>query len=471
MTGANALRWPDARLSWTLYALAALSFATTLALPYVGEEGIYTIAAMEMKLRGDYVINTLYGTNHGQPPLLNWLIIPLADAIGWEHVLVASRLVAASATIATGLVLAWLAGTLTQDRRFAAFAALIYLTSDALLYHGWIAYTYPLFAFFTFAAIACLWTATVRKSMALAWVAAAAISCAALTKGQSAIAFYAVTAMVLLGRRELRGVLLRPGVIVPHVAAGVLYIVWHQHLIGNAQQSMDMATAMEKFRAFELRTYLHQLWWFPLESALRFVPASALAAYCWWRRETTGPNAPALEAHVSTCAWIASLNFLPYWLWPNTGIRYVMPLYPLAALLLAYALRRHGATRMRLVVHCLIATILFKYAAALWFFPAYQREFRGDQRVVAAEIEALSRGHALYATDVSATGLGVAAYIDAHRFPQQPVQWPPREWRSGFVLSHDADPAQGRVFREFPLGRQALYLLCRGVACEPRSAP
>jgi 4-amino-4-deoxy-L-arabinose transferase-like glycosyltransferase len=155
MTGVAA-RWPDARFSWTLYAIAALSFATTLRLPYIGEEGIYTIAAMEMRFRGDYFANTLYGTRHGQPPLLNWLIIPLADFLGWEHVLIASRLVAACATISTGLVLAWLVAALTFDQRLAAFAALVYLTSDALVYHGWGAYTYPLFAFFAFAAIACL---------------------------------------------------------------------------------------------------------------------------------------------------------------------------------------------------------------------------------------------------------------------------------------------------------------------------
>ena len=43
----------QARLWWTAFALAAASFATTLTLPYIGEEGIYTIASMEMKLRGD----------------------------------------------------------------------------------------------------------------------------------------------------------------------------------------------------------------------------------------------------------------------------------------------------------------------------------------------------------------------------------------------------------------------------------
>ena len=44
------------------------------------------------------------------------------------------------------------------------------------------------------------------------------------------------------------------------------------------------------------------------------------------------------------------------------------------------------------VVNCLFATIVFKYVAALWIFPAYLREYRGDYATVAAEIEALTRG-------------------------------------------------------------------------------
>ena len=120
-----------------------------------------------------------------------------------------------------------------------------------------------------------------------------------------------------------------------------------------------------------------------------------------------------------------------------------MPLYPLAAFLIAHALWRQSAARMRLVVNCLIATIAFKYVAALWVYPAYLREYRGDYGTVAAEVEALARGLPLYATDVSAAGLSVAAYLDARRFPQQPLQWPPREWPSGFVLSHTENPELG----------------------------
>ena len=277
--------------------------------------------------------------------------------------------------------------------------------------------------------------------------------------------------LVLLCQRDLRSFLLRPAVILPHLAAAALYFMWHRYLIGGAQQSMDLSALAQKVQGFELRDYLHQLWWFPLETALRFVPASALAAYFWWRKEPAGTSGRAPAVPVAIGAWIAALNYLPYWIWPNTGSRYVMPLYPLAAFLIAYVLWRQSATRMRVVVNCLIAVIVLKYVAALWIFPLYQREYRGDHRAGAAEIEAIIRGHALYATDVSATGLSVAAYIDADRFPQQPLQWPPRDWASGFVLSHEANSEQGRVYREFKFGRQTLYLLCRGVACDTAPAP
>jgi 4-amino-4-deoxy-L-arabinose transferase-like glycosyltransferase len=463
---------PPARLWWIAFALAAASFAATLTLPYVGEEGIYTITAMEMKLRGQYILNTLYGTNHGQPPLLNWLVIPVADLIGWPHVLVASRFVTACATIGTGLVLASLVAGLTRDSRFAAFAALVYLTSDALIYHGWIAYTYPTLAFFTFTAIASLWMATVRRSTLLACLAAAAISCGALTKGVSAYAFYAAAALVLVCRRELRPFLLRPGAIVPHLLAAALYFVWHRYLTGSgAQQSMDLSAVVEKLRGFDLKNYLNQLWMFPLETVLRFAPASLLAAYAWLRRRGQHASPRHVDATISTAAWIAFLGYLPYWLWPDTGTRYVMPLYPLAALVIADALWRQNIVTMRTVAQWLFATIAFKFVAAVWVYPAYLREHRGDYKAVAAEIETLTTGSALYANDVSATGLSVVAQLDSRRFPRQPVQWPPADWASGFVLANAQDPAVGKLVKKFPLGSRALYLLCRGAACERRPTP
>lgn len=463
-------RVTDTRLLWALCASAAISFAATLPLPYIGEEGIYTIVAMEMKASGDYFVTTLYGTNQGQPPLFSWLIIALSQGLGWENVLVAARMVAAVATIASGLVLAWLVTAVTEDKRLAALAALVYLTSDALLYHGWLAYTDPLFAFFTFAAIACLWVAAMRRSIALVWIAAAALSCAALSKGQTCYLFYLVAAAVLLSRRDHRAFLVTPAVLVPHLAAAALFLVWHNALTGGLQQATAVNHALAKLRVFDFGEHLHQLWWFPLEIMLRFAPASFAVAYFWLRREPAAARDVRYDTAFATAAWIAFLNYLPYWLWPHTATRYVMPLYPLAAYLIAQGLWQLSPSRVRWAVHFLIAVIVIKYVAALWLFPSYLREYRGDDVGVARQIDDLVRGSVLYATDVSAAGLSVAARIDARRFPQQPLQWPPRDWTSGFVLSHDEDPAVGNTFRKFLYGRREVYLLCRGAACESGGA-
>lgn len=458
-----ATKFTDSRFIWTLYSLAALSFATTLGLPYIGEEGVYTNTAIEMNLRGNFFINTLYGTNYGRPPLLNWLIIALSEWLGWERVLVASRLISAGATVATGLVLAWLIAALTHDRRFAAFAALVYLTGDALMYHGWLAYSDPLFAFFIFSALSCLWVAIVRRTAALLWIAMAAISCAALTKGPTAYIFYVGALFVFCWRREARAFLLRPGAIIPHVAIIVLFFVWHNWLTGGVQRRTELDVVLEKLGKAELGAYLNQLWQFPLKTALHFLPASGFAVWFWLRR--SGAQLQASGFPFAVGAWIALLNYLPYWLGPNTAIRYVMPLYPLFAALIADKLWQQDEARRRLVICWLIAAIAFKYVIGLWALPAYQHSFRGDYSQVAADIDSLTREFPLYATDTTATGLSVVAHINTRRYPAKPLQWPSAQWDSGFVIAYTQDPALGQVLKKYRLGRNDLYLLCRGAAC------
>jgi 4-amino-4-deoxy-L-arabinose transferase-like glycosyltransferase len=459
----SAAKYTGSRFIWTLYGLAALSFAITLGLPYIGEEGVYTNTAIEMSLRENFFVNTLYGTNYGRPPLLNWLIIALSELLGWERMLVASRLITAVATIATGLVLAWLVAVLTRDRRFAAFAALVYLTGDALMYHGWLAYADPLFAFFIFSAIACLWVAIVRRTTALLWIAMAAISCAALTKAPTAYVFYLGALFVFCWQREVRAFLLRPGAIIPHVAIVVLFVAWHRWLTGGVQMRTELDIVLAKLGETDVGAYLNQLWQFPLETALRFLPASGLAVWFWLRRN--GAPLQATGFPFAVCAWIALLNYLPYWLGPGTAARYVMPLYPLCAALIADWLWQQPEARRRLVIFWLIATIAFKYVLGLWAFPVYQHSFRGDYSAVAADIGSLTRGFPLYATDVSATGLSVAAHINTRRYPAKPLQWPPAKWDSGFVIAYTQDPALGQVFKKYRLGGDDLYLLCRGAAC------
>lgn len=463
------------KTAWWLYAAAAASLLTTLTLPYVGEEAVYTITSLEMWVRGEFFVNTLYGTNYGRPPLLNWLVIPLANLLGWEHVLVASRLVTAGATAATGLALAWLARNLTGNRALAAFAALVFLSGDALFYRGWLAYADSLFTLGVFGAIACLWAALARRRPALLWLAVIALTCGFLAKVQTAYLFYGIALVVLAFDRGYRRELLRVHSVLAHAAGLAAFAAWHVYATSGAQSTGTLADIVLKLQTVGVAAYFAQLWSFPLETFARFLPASGLALYFWYRARRThlqsaGPRAIG-GLSLATLTWIVALNYLPYWIGPKTHIRYIMPLYPLFALLIAALIWRLGEARVRVAVAWLAAVIALKFVVGLWAFPAYQEKFRGNYAATAADIAERTRGHPLYATDVSATGLSVAAHIDVLRHPAAPpLTWPPAQWDSGFLLSYTANPEVGPVVRRYKLGGNDLFLLCRGAACTGSAA-
>jgi 4-amino-4-deoxy-L-arabinose transferase-like glycosyltransferase len=459
---------------WWLYAAACASFLATLGLPYIGEEAVYTITSLEMRASGEYFVTTLYGTNYGRPPLLNWLVIAIAELLGHDRVLAASRLVTAFSTVGTGLTLAWLAARLTRNHTFAAFAAVVFLTGDALFYRGWLAYADSLFTLCVFGAIACLWVGVHERRQPLAWLAVAALTCGFLAKVQTAYVFYGVALLALACRRDYRAELLRPQMIAAHAAAAAVFVAWHLVFTQGTQSSGTLTDILLKARAVDLRAYAAQLAGFPLETVLRFLPASAVALYYGWRlrRGAPAPDQHAREGPLAGYAVAALLgmvavNYAPYWLWPNSHIRYIMPLYPLIALGLAHAIWRAGERPAAVAARWFVAAIALKYVAALWLFPAYQERYRADYAAVAQDVMSRAGRFPLYSNDTTATTLSVVARIDESRFPGPLVRWPPKDWSDGWVLARAPDPALGRPVHQYALGRNALFLLCRGGACNP----
>jgi len=456
------------RAWWWLFAAAAISLYTTLGLPYIGEEAVYTITSLEMRLNHDYFVTTLLGITYGRPPLLNWLVVPLADVLGWDRMLLVSRLVAASATVITALVLAWLTKNITGNKGLAVFSAVVFLSGDVLFYRGWLAYSDPLLTMFVFAAIACLWVSVISARGAWLWLGVLLLTCGYLAKVQTAYLFYAVAFVVLGVERNARRVLLGANSIAAHMVAILLLAAWTHHFAPPADSAGALADILHKIRNADVGDYLHQLWSFPLETVLRLAPAGIVAIYFLWRQRSIAVQTPASDFPWRTLLAILLLNYLPYWLGPKTHIRYIMPLYPLAALAIAAAIWQCGERSRTIATRWLIAAVVLRYIIGLWIFPWYQHTYRGDYAATAQKISAATQGHPLYATDVSSTGLSVTAHLDTMRYPGPYVRWPPSQWQDGFVLSYAPNPELGQVSATYPLGGNTLYLLCRGVACDTR---
>ncbi|HQT27623.1 MAG TPA: hypothetical protein PLK99_13695, partial [Burkholderiales bacterium] len=173
--------------------------------------------------------------------------------------------------------------------------------------------------------------------------------------------------------------------------------------------------------------------------------------------------------HPMTALWIALLNLLPYWLSPQSGIRYIMPLYPFFGLVFAGILWRTDGKTVQIALRWIAGFIVLKAFLFLALFPWYQSHYRGaNYFVTAQEIQRETSGFSLYATDVSASGLSVTGYLDMLRLPAAPLTFPPEKWDSGFAIAYAENPSLGKTYKVFKLGGDRMFLLCRGSACSHR---
>jgi len=277
--------------------------------------------------------------------------------------------------------------------------------------------------------------------------------------------FYGVAVFVLLLGKESRRFLLGPASLVVHAAGAAALTVWLGVVPANQGQGPRMfREIVDKFGFTGMLDYLAKLVAYPLETALKAAPAALLALYYARKRPWEGdPARPALI----TAAAITALNYLPYWLAPQSHTRYLVPLFPLAALVFARVIWSAGPGAQVVTVRWFAALLAVKLALVLAIFPYYQKTYRGENFALAAQaILERTQGHALYTTNVSASGLSVAGYIDVLRLPQPPLAFPPAQWESGFVIAYRPDPAWGKVTDRYRLGGDMLYLMCRGAACQ-----
>lgn len=453
---------------WWLYAAAGAALAPTLFLQYVGEEAVTVIVAQEMWASKDFVISRFYGQPYGRPGLFAWLTLPVAWLLGWDNILIAARLVTVTATILTGLVVAWLVGRIFSDRRAAVLTAVIYLSGDVLFFRGWLAYADPLFSLLTFLAMACIWVATAERRDALLILALCVLATSFLAKTLTGFVYYAVLVLVLLWRHPNRAFLLRPISLVLHLAAFASPLAWdlllaERTMLRSFLWNLSLSLHLQDDSTLDPSGYLLRLGWFPLRVVILLLPVSVIAIYCLLRREFDYRRllAPPIDIAVLTVL----INVLPYWLAPGGGPRYLMPLYPFLAIILSHIVRHSAPLIVERTVQALAATIAVAAIVHLVGFPLYARYAKGNYRDMARQIHARIGDEAIYSVDHSSIGVSLAANLNTLRAPRPPITAPPDRWESGFVLSTRPVDDLGQVAQTLVVGKRVRYLLCRGRSC------
>ncbi len=453
--------FPQRRTLLLLCAFAAIGFLPAVFFYYVGEEAIFPISSLEMWRKGIWLKQIMYGANIQHNTLFNWVVMVTSAAFGWHHVLEVTRILAIFFTLASAWALYRLAKALYGEGNFPVFAALSYLSLfDISLYHGWLAYVDPFYSFLVFSAMALLWLAAKKESLPLLASSLVVISASFLAKAFTAYVFYAGTVFVLLFEKSFRKFLVSPKSILAAAVAAGFPLFWFSLIPSAGQGGRMFAEILHKLELPGFFAYLKQLTGFPLEVLLRMSPLAILAVYYLLRGrvEKTG------DRTFRFALAIGLVNLLPYWLSPQSGIRYIMPLYPFFALALSRML--WNTDRMQVVIRWMSGFLVLRFFCLLLLFPWYQSHYRGENYYVTAQkIIRIAKDQPLYITDVSASGLSVTGYIDVQRLPADPITFPPQQWNSGYVIAYTQDPALGSLFAKFRLGGDEMYLLCRGSAC------
>jgi 4-amino-4-deoxy-L-arabinose transferase-like glycosyltransferase len=343
--------------------------------------------------------------------------------------------------------------------------------ADLLLYRGWLSYTDPLFAFFTFGSIATLWVAGVERHRGWLLLSVLLVGCALLTKAFTSYVFYGTAGLVLLlQQREARRFFFSPSALLIFALALIVPWAWFSSIPKGDNSAFMFDEIIRKLSVQDTLGYLRHLFEFPLEMFVRLAPATLLASYLLARKRVTITESAPLQ--LRTAVLIAGLCFLPYWLSPQNSVRYILPIYPVIALICARIIWRAGEPAHKLALRWFAGIIAFKYVLVLVLFPYYQTNYRGENFEKTARIVIeRTQGFPLYTKDTRSIGLSIVAYIDLKRFPQKPITYPPQTFDSGFVLSMEENPALGEVAGIYTLAADRIFLLCRGSACATTPQP
>ena len=393
--------------------------------------------------------------------MYSWLILFPTAVLGEQHTLIAARVIAASSTLLIGLTLAWLVRKLFNDRLFAALAAAVFLSGDALLQRGWLAYTDPLFSLLTFAAMACLWIATEERRRSLLLLAALCLIGSFLAKVPSGYLFYGVLGLVLVWRHRNRAFLFTPWSIFVHAGAVAFPVVWNYAIAGGSVFQPLVATILQlaaNKTGPNPVAYLMLFAAYPFRVAWFLAPVSVIALYCLVSRRIS--LSALRDNSVLIAASTVAINVMPYWLVPGSGARYLMPLYPLCALVLAYVVLNSGKFILGLTAKALIVTVGVAYLLALVGHPLYQ-QYRGNYAQAAQAIIARAGDFPVFVKDDTALGLSIAANLDAQHGSRPLVTAPPADFQSGFVLARNPDPNLGQLDTTLILRRGIIGLALR----------
>jgi hypothetical protein len=311
------------------------------------------------------------------------------------------------------------------------------------------------------------WLALAENRYTYLAVAVFAVGAAFLSKALTAYVFYVIAMTVIAYRQRCWAFLFSWKSLLLNGLAFTLPLFWYCMVPAGAFQSHAMlADITSKLIPISGGKYLKHVLAYALQTLVMMMPMAGVLLYAFMRRQELGKW--SAHPYVLTAMIIALVNYLPYLLSPESDARYIFPLLPFIALTLSYLIF-YGAPRVQgWSVQWIIVAIVLKFALGILGFPFFHQQSRASFEPVAEDILRTVGTRQLYVTYVEGGAMSIVAHVDRLIYPKAPLIYPPSQFNDGFVISLPRDQNMGILVKKYSVGREEVYLRCKGTACIPR---
>jgi len=447
----------------TLLRKAVFFAALVMLLPlpimqYVGEESWYTLSAYEMFVNHKWWHQTLMGFDLAKTPLFNWLIIAVAEVIGWQHLEIAPRIISVLSTWGSAFVVYKMARRFFPQRMHTPWlAALIYLTmGEVSFWYGWLGYADASFGFFIFSAIACLWIAIEDEKLTWFLTSLLLITLAFMIKNSSCYAIFGLAGIVLLQRHHRWRLLLNPLFVIPGLLALAVPWAYPAYIIKLGSNGDDaIAHALLNFTGFGIFDYIYHWISYPVLFIARAFPVTLLLIWFFWREK----QRYSMDNNMLTLLWILLICLAPFWFSAGGTPRYLIPFYGIFALLLTGFTLQLDHKKMNVVFKTMLVIIILKIPFSFAVLP-YIKDWRPERdiKVVVEDILQTTADKTVRTRNNVSTGLSIMAYMDVRMPPEQHIRWYDGKERQVFILSYARNADFGTVVKSYRLRGNDVFL-------------
>ena len=377
---------------------------------FLGEEARRTIVAYEMSKTGNLAQPTFLGEPYyNKPPLFNWLILLSSKLIPWSEL--TARAVTLTSLLLILIVVYALSRLVVRDRpEVALMAPLVFISfSDVLFWYGYLAEIDITLTMVNTLIVLALIKGVKSSNYLYICLSGLLTGVSFLLKGIPSYAFWFLSsvALILFYRKELNAKFYA-SLIIAGLLSMIIPLLWL--LQTQDPQTYTITLLRETFSKVKgdsgpLDFLTHALS-YPLLNLKQLLPASLIVLYAVLKRRIRG-----LPDELKALLLICLLNYLPYIVSAGSRGRYVLPLFPLLAIVFAYVILQDRKLTKFFFASVVLLAVL-RLAFGVWGLPLLEKQ-RGPLKKTAYTINSLVKREDILACECrSDERRAVCLYLD-----------------------------------------------------------